>query len=549
MPCSTSIGQILPPPHNNTQYYIPMAYTLNPQQQAVIDWAKTSYGSANVNALAGTGKTSTLAELPKHIQGRSLFCAFNKAIAEEIKARLAPYPFCEGATLHATGLKLFRQLRRGFDIEERKVRYITRDKLPYMKKPVDVVCDAVNSAKQRGVGIPGYPHWNDEQTWVDIFEDEELGDELPQDFSLQRAYDTAKTVYAKSMALCEERAAVIDFNDMILAPLVMGGEGPWMQSYDWVLVDEAQDLNETRRLLAARVLKTSGRFVAVGDKNQAIYAFAGANTNSMELVQKRFNSIELPLSVTYRCPTSVVSLAQQWVPHYEAAETNGTGVIRNINHNSLWKEQFSPDDVILCRNTRPLVGIAKRLRKAGVPCLVEGYSPKGLIALAEKWGDITIRAYTARLQDYMFTEVAKLENKNKEEKAEKLREKCMVMLDLCEDLEGDDGTYRLVKHIEKMFGQGTGADATDVLHLCTIHRSKGREWGRVYLVGRNSYQPSPYAKKPEELQQEDNLQYVAVTRTKEELVEVDVPAKKKKKAGVGGGWRDGDGDNTEWWEE
>lgn len=520
-----------------------MPHTLNPQQQAVIDWARTGSGSANVNALAGTGKTSTLAELPKHITGRSLFCAFNKAIAEEIKGRLSPYPMCEGATLHATGLKLFRQLRRGFEIESRKVRYITRNILPYLKKPVDVVCDAVDSAKQRGVGIPGYPHWDDSKTWEDIFDDEELADELPVEFSLQRALETCQRVYAKSMEMCKDRVAVIDFNDMLLAPLAMGGDGPWMQSYDWVMVDEAQDLNETRRLLAARVLRTGGRFVAVGDKNQAIYAFAGANTNSMDLVQKRFNSIEMPLSVTYRCPTSVVKLAQTWVPDYEAGPDNGAGVIRTIDHQKFWAESLSPDDVILCRNTRPLVGIAKRLRESGIHCVVEGYSPKGLIALAEKWGDITISGYRSRLREYCNSEVEKLMAKGKEEKAEQIAEKCGVMMDLCADLMDDDGTQTLVKHIERMFGQqNANGYAPDVLHLCTVHRSKGREWGRVYLVGRNSYMPSPWAKKPEELQQEANLQYVAVTRTKEELVEVNVPPKPKP-------GKYGEGQQADWWEE
>jgi superfamily I DNA/RNA helicase len=61
------------------------------------------------------------------------------------------------------------------------------------------------------------------------------------------------------------------------------------------------------------------------------------------------------------------------------------------------------------------------------------------------------------------------------------------------------------------------------LTLCTIHRSKGREWQRVYLIGRNRYMPSSYARLDWELEQERNLMYVAVTRSKGELVEVRVP--------------------------
>jgi DNA helicase II / ATP-dependent DNA helicase PcrA len=171
--------------------------------------------------------------------------------------------------------------------------------------------------------------------------------------------------------------------------------------------------------------------------------------------------------------------------------------------------------------------------------VVEGYSPKGLIALAEKFGDITVSGWVERVKEYRDAEVEKLTRKGKEEKAEKLGEKVGCLLDLASDLHPDDPVSRLVKHIERMFGK-TDGDEGDVLHLCTIHRSKGREWHRVFLVGRNEYQPSHWAVKSgdkEALQQESNLAYVAVTRAKSELVEVDVPPKKQRGS-----------DEPDWWE-
>lgn len=512
---------------------------LNPQQIAIIDWARSGRGSANIEALAGTGKTFTLEQMAAVISGRALFCAFNKSIAEEIASRLKPYRNCEGATLHSIGLRLYRKLRPGkIEIEGNKVRYLVRKHLQYARKAADIVCDAVNVAKQSGVGIDGYPHWESIGTWASIFEDEELSSELPADFSFDRAYEICKQVYAESLEMCQDKAApVIDFNDMLLAPLVMGGGGTWMQSYDWVLVDEAQDLNETRRLLSMRVLKGGGRYVACGDPNQAIYGFAGANSDSMKLIQGITQGAVLPLSVTYRCPKSVVTVAQKWVPTYEAAEDNPEGVVRTIQHKEFWKEDFNPTtDVVLCRNTRPLVGIAKRLRKQlNIPCIVEGYSPKGLIALAERWGDITIAGFEDRLAEYRREEVGKLVAKGKEEKAEKFSERCGILLEICADLDSDDPIKRLVQQIERFFTDDD-KESNQILRLCTIHRSKGREWQRVYLVGRNSYCPSPWAKDKEALQQEENLQYVAVTRAKFELVEVNVPPRKKRP------------EEQDWWE-
>jgi ATP-dependent exoDNAse (exonuclease V) beta subunit len=59
--------------------------------------------------------------------------------------------------------------------------------------------------------------------------------------------------------------------------------------------------------------------------------------------------------------------------------------------------------------------------------------------------------------------------------------------------------------------------------LSTIHKAKGREWPKVFLLGRNRYMPSKYATQDWQLDQEKNLIYVAVTRAQEELIEVRVP--------------------------
>lgn len=58
--------------------------------------------------------------------------------------------------------------------------------------------------------------------------------------------------------------------------------------------------------------------------------------------------------------------------------------------------------------------------------------------------------------------------------------------------------------------------------ISTVHKSKGREWDRVYILGMNKYMPSKYAKKDWELAQEKHLMYVSVTRSKSELVFIEV---------------------------
>lgn len=82
----------------------------------------------------------------------------------------------------------------------------------------------------------------------------------------------------------------------------------------------------------------------------------------------------------------------------------------------------------------------------------------------------------------------------------------------------------LVNDIENMFGNTPEGQAAQVLTLSTGHKSKGREFSRVYLVDMPKYCPSPYAKKAWQLQQESNLEYVMITRAMNELIYVSTSA-------------------------
>lgn len=94
----------------------------------------------------------------------------------------------------------------------------------------------------------------------------------------------------------------IDFDDMVYLPLVFKLR---LFPQDWVLIDEAQDTNPTRRALAARMLKPGGRVIAVGDPRQAIYGFTGADNDALEQIAAQFSCKRMPLTVSYRCPQAV----------------------------------------------------------------------------------------------------------------------------------------------------------------------------------------------------------------------------------------------------
>lgn len=511
-------------------------FSPSPQQLQVFDWGKTGTGSLLVIARAGCGKTTTALELAQLV---------------------SPSPVA--STLHSLGLRLWNSLRNTADrrefpstrsqVDSSKVRGLTYAIWPYDKNRPEnkdiarVLIQLVSFAKGQGFGVPGCPDIDDHAAWAEIIDFNDMLDEIPDVLpssipgegvvaSQKRLIDDATDIYRHSLELCKTQNK-IDYDDMILAPLYFGPKTYTKRPelYDWVMLDEGQDTSWTRFLLCRYVLKTGGRMVVIGDPAQSINLFAGATCDALAVIQQELAASSLPLSITYRCPRVVVEHAKQWVPEFEAHESAPEGIHRSIPHTQFWLQQFdSANDVILCRLNRPLAGIASRLRAMGINCVVEGQSAKGLIRLATKWGKTSVKELLENLQQYVTVESERWEARGRLDKAERLQDRVGTVIEIATEA-GVATTDDVVFVLEKNFGEGQYA--VNALHLCSIHKAKGREWKRVFVIGRDRYMPSPWAKKPEEIQQEENLQYVASTRTKHELVEVVVPPKKKKE--------------TDWW--
>jgi superfamily I DNA/RNA helicase len=285
--------------------------------------------------------------------------------------------------------------------------------------------------------------------------------------------------------------------------------------HDWVLVDEAQDTNATRRALALRMLKRGGRLVAVGDPRQAIYGFTGADSDALDLIAQAVSAVRLPLTVTYRCPKTVVAYAKQWVSHIEAAPTAPDGEVRqNCDRKDLAK-LATPGDAVLCRFTAPLITNVYAFIAAGIPARVEGREiGEGLKALATRWKTDSLTQLGTYLEAYCEAETGKLRAKEKESKARALEDKvtCLsVIMKKVQEANRKATVADVLTQIDLIFADGTGPAVT----FSTIHKSKGREWNRVVwlLTG-----PSPWARKDWERVQEENLCYVAATRAKQTLI-------------------------------
>lgn len=513
-----------------------MAFSPSPQQADFLNWVATGTGSCVLEAVAGAGKTTTLIEAIARTGGGVALLAYNKKIAEEISAKLKArgidFRTAEAGTVHSFGFRAVRKAYPKVQVKDSKILDIIVDLIPPQMPTKDDPADAkpvyhflwhlraeiaklVSLAKQRALGVMGAIDdaslWHDIIAHFDLFSEEgEEGHTAP----LDDVIELAQEVLRRSNAMTD----VIDFDDMVYLPLVRRLR---FWRYNWIFVDEAQDTNPARRALVRAMLQPGGRVVAVGDRHQAIYGFTGADSDALDLIAQDFNCIRMPLTTTYRCPRAVVEFAQQWVSHITCAATAPEGRVSTITYADLLEGyDLDGSDAILCRNTKPLVSLAFKLIRQGVACKVEGRDiGKGLIALATRWKRVkTLHGLEVNLGEYQEREIAKALAKKQETKAQAVEDQCdtlRVIIASCR-AKRQDSIEAVTNAIDTMFAD----NIRGILTLSTIHKSKGREWPRVFFLDRKGTLPSPYARQQWQLEQENNLCYVAATRAMETLIEV-----------------------------
>ncbi|WP_315729886.1 ATP-dependent helicase [Bradyrhizobium sp. SZCCHNRI2010] len=506
----------------------PAIYVPSPQQAAFLDEAWNGSSSLVLIAVAGAGKTTTILKAVEKMRGNSIILAFNKKIAEEIKTKLQragiDWKKAEAATVHSIGLRNYRKTFPNVRVVQDKVANITSSWIesgkigPELQPHSAVICQLVSLAKQNGVGIDGQGHIDDTSIWEDIVEHFDLFDEEATAKKAEDIIDMAIDVLKES----NKESVIIDFDDMIYLPLLY--QIRFFQ-YDNVFIDEAQDTNTIRRLLAACLMRPGARLFAVGDPHQAIYGFTGADNDSIDIIKRRFDAKEMPLTVTYRCPKKVVQFAKTWVNHIEAHGSAPDGEISLLSFEQMLqdRQKLNADAAILCRNTRPLISAAFALIREKVPCRIEGRDiGEQLKKLATRWKSIsTIAELEDKLEEWLEREREKWLPRKKMAKVAETEDKfetMKVIMDACRDDKRDD-IKAVVAYIDNIFAD----NVTGILTLSTIHKSKGREWKRVLWLDRFNTCPSKYATMDWEKEQESNLCYVAATRSMGELIELMPP--------------------------
>lgn len=501
-----------------------MTFIPSPQQNDFFKAVALDSDNLILEAVAGAGKTTTLIKACELLRGKSVgFAAYNTKIAKEIgqKTRDAGLRV-DSNTFHSYGRRVLAKMApnalMGEEAEAPKqgmmLMNVPEEYRAFVKRSVSLAkqnCLAGNSAANVANWQKIVQHYALDAELIETGTTVEKGIGFAQQ-ALQIAFDLRKEL--------------IDFDDMIWLPAISsiperGPDGKAvMWRYDVFMVDEAQDSNPARRILARKLTRQGGRTFFVGDRHQAIYGFTGADNNSMDIIAKEFNCRKLPLTVTYRCPKKVVEVARRYVTHITAHETAPEGEVQTVAQGA-WafeRPKLQAGDAILCRKTKPLVDEAYALIRAKIPCHVEGRDiGKGLLNLTNKWARVkTVSSFLDKLEDYTAKQVAKFMAKEpkQEAKADAAKDQLETMKVLCEKKLTLEQVRADIMDLFKDTQQGDVKDVT----LSTVHKSKGREWHNVYVLGFKEFMPLPAAKLDWEIAQEQNLIYVAVTRAQSRLV-------------------------------
>ena len=491
--------------------------------QAVIA-AALSGGGKNfaLRARAGTGKTHTNMELiddyaaqfPTH---EITYCAFNSDNAKEGQEKLEKRGHKDGRkinskTSHSLGLGLVRFAFKS-EVNKFKVRdIIAQQNGEVYVEYTDAIDSLVNFAKLEGFGFFPDCQIGDVSAWYRIAEQYDING-FDDTSRLDDVIAAAIHVYKLSLA----QTHIVDFNDMILFPLVKNLRVKFQK--DLLIVDEAQDTGRAREALLAKFVKRdTGILVAVGDDKQGIYAFAGAQADALDKMIEHFAMEVFPLTICWRCSTAVIRAAQHIVPDIEAAPN----AIEGSTIEGTIPEKPEPTDAILCRNNAPLIEQAYSLLRRGIACKVEGRDiGTGLIRMVNRWRRCTtIDQFLRKLDDYRVREVQKAQAKRNETKINEIEDRCATLVHLCNAcLDKRQNTLEDLRNfINDIFADTK--NMKDIVTLCSYHKAKGREWTRVFLFEHAKRCPSPWAKTPTQIAQESNLAYVATTRAMVDLVYV-----------------------------
>jgi len=439
-------------------------------------------------ARAGCAKTFSIIEGLKYVpKGKTVLCtAFNKAIADELKKRAPTYVDCQ--TFHSTGFRAIKNKFGAVEVDEYKTRGILEkilevkyyECIPELLRTISLCKGSLKDSPDEVMNIVN-------KYSIDFY-------------PMEEEYFVKKVI--GTLGICKQNKSTIDYDDMTWYPFVYN---MYIGKWDYIFVDEFQDLNNAQIYITKLASKQNSRLFFFGDPRQRIFSFTGANAESIEDTFEKLSVKRLPLPMTYRCPKSIVKLANEIVPDFICPDDAIEGSIKFINYNQIL-ENIRPGSYFLSRYNAPLIKYCMMFIKHNKPANIQGKDiGTNLISFIKKSRSKTIIDLGKYLLKWKEKETKRLSDLNKP--IDDVLDKFECLNNLIEESET---LTQLKQLINKMFVE---INSDDVIICSTIHRIKGKQAKDVFIL-RNTLNKGSS-------EEEDNIYYVGITRASENLFFID----------------------------
>ena len=296
--------------------------TLNPPQQEAVFHTE---GPLLILAGAGSGKTRVLTHRIAHLiadKGVNPFnilaITFTNKAAQEMRERVDKLTGADGmsvwvATFHSTCVRILRRYIDRLGYDNRFTIYDSDDQKTLMKE----ICRKLNidtkKYKERSL-LAQISHAKDEMITPDEMEMNAGGD-----FNQKKVAQ----VYREYQAALKSNNA-LDFDDLLVKTVELFQNcGDVLESYQekfrYIMVDEYQDTNTVQFTFVSLLAARYGNLCVVGDDDQSIYKFRGANIGNILGFERVFPDAKvIRLEQNYRSTKNILNAANEVIANNAA---------------------------------------------------------------------------------------------------------------------------------------------------------------------------------------------------------------------------------------
>ena len=282
---------------------------LNREQAAA---AETLNGPLLIIAGAGSGKTRMITYrianmLANGIKDENILAlTFTNKAAKEMSDRIKSLTGKKlkgltATTFHSFGLILLKKYIHHLGYHNNFSLYDANDNQALIK----------NCIINLGYQIPDYNIY----TIASLFSDVKTGRK-----TFNEEGSAVREIYNEWL-LCQKAYNVVDFDDLILLPIRIFEKKPYIleevqERYRYILVDEFQDTSLLQYKFVSMIAKKYRNIAVVGDDDQSIYSWRGANYENIRMFEKDFpERKEFKLEQNYRSSGTILKAANAVIQH------------------------------------------------------------------------------------------------------------------------------------------------------------------------------------------------------------------------------------------